>query len=139
MPGARRPSGRLRACDRLRKRSDFTRVQNAGGRVVAPGFIFLMAPCPPGCEKPRLGITASRRVGNAVVRNRAKRVVRDAFRATRSLWPSAFDLVVIVRRPLPPGSFDAVLEEWRDAAPRIAQRSRQGERNRKSARTSREG
>jgi ribonuclease P protein component len=94
--------------------------------VVAPGFIFLMAPCPPGCEAPRLGITASRRVGNAVVRNRAKRVVRDAFRATRSLWPTPFDLVVIVRRPLPPGSFDAVLEEWRDAAPRMAQRASKG-------------
>jgi ribonuclease P protein component len=107
----------------LRKRSDFTRVQNAGGRVVAPGFIFLMAPCPPGCESLRLGITASRRVGNAVVRNRAKRVVREAFRATRSLWPAPFDLVVIVRRPLPPGSFAAVLDEWRDAAPRIARQS----------------
>jgi RNase P protein component len=68
-------------------------------------------------------------VGNAVVRNRAKRVVREAFRATRSLWSAPFDLVVIVRRPLPPGSFAQVLEEWRDAAPRIAARSCTGARS----------
>jgi ribonuclease P protein component len=135
MSGTRRPNGRLRACDRLRKRSDFTRVQDTGGRVVAPGFIFLMAPSPPGCGTPRLGITASRRVGNAVVRNRAKRVVREAFRATRSLWPTPFDLVVIVRHPLPPGSFAQVLDQWRDAAPRIAARSCAGDRSRAGARS----
>ena len=125
---AHRPKGRFGACDRLRKRSDFTRVQNTGGRVTAPDFIFLMAPGPAGCESPRLGITASRRVGNAVVRNRAKRIVREAFRATRSLWPSPFDLVVIVRRPLGDVSFDEVIDEWRVAAPRILRRYNQLER-----------
>jgi ribonuclease P protein component len=112
-------------------------VQNTGGRVVAPGFIFLMAPCPAGSERPRLGITASRRVGNAVVRNRAKRVVREAFRATRSLWPAPFDLVVIVRHPVAAGSLRDVIDEWLVAAPRILRRF--GQLGRTAPRTSEGG
>ena len=45
----------------------------------------------------RLGLAVSRRVGNAVERNRVKRRVRSWFRAQRSLLPEASDLVVIAR------------------------------------------
>lgn len=52
------------------------------------------------CTKmgPRLGITASRKVGNAVVRNRFKRRIRDWFRHNRGQIDSNLDLVVIARR-----------------------------------------
>lgn len=46
----------------------------------------------------RLGITTSRKVGNAVVRNRFKRRLRAWFRANRSDLPAEVDLVVIARR-----------------------------------------
>jgi ribonuclease P protein component len=46
----------------------------------------------------RLGITASRKVGNAVVRNRFKRRVREWFRSRRTEFESDLDLVVIARR-----------------------------------------
>lgn len=46
---------------------------------------------------PRLGITASRKVGSAVVRNRVKRRVREWFRRRRSELPEARDIVVIAR------------------------------------------
>jgi ribonuclease P protein component len=73
-------------------------------------------------------------VGNAVVRNRAKRVVREAFRATRSLWPSPFDLVVIVRRPLESGSLAQVIDEWQSVSPHIVRRYNQlGRTSRRSA------
>ncbi len=72
--------------------------------------------------EPRLGITASRRVGNAVARNRIKRVVREAFRATRDLWPRGCDVVVIVRWAEPGLGLDAVVSEWRGAAAQIAKR-----------------
>jgi len=65
----------------------------------------------------RLGIVASRRVGSAVVRSRAKRLVREAFRATRELWMPGIDLVVIVRRPLENMKLADVEREWRDVAP----------------------
>lgn len=44
----------------------------------------------------RLGLTVSRRVGNAVKRHRIKRLLREAFRLNQSNWPGRYDLVVIV-------------------------------------------
>jgi ribonuclease P protein component len=50
-------------------------------------------------DRARLGITVSRKVGNAVVRNRFKRRTREWFRSQRSLLNPEIDLVVIARRP----------------------------------------
>ena len=50
-----------------------------------------------GSDVPRLGIAASRKVGNAVARNRIKRGVREWFRAHRDALPRAADVVVIAR------------------------------------------
>jgi ribonuclease P protein component len=47
---------------------------------------------------PRLGITVSRKVGNAVTRNRLKRVIREWFRVSRGGLSPAGDLVVIARK-----------------------------------------
>jgi ribonuclease P protein component len=75
---------------------------------------------PRGAGAPlRLGITASRKIGNAVQRNRARRLIREAFRAVFSELPSGLDIVVIVRRPLGERKMQAMLEEWRRALPRI--------------------
>jgi ribonuclease P protein component len=68
-----------------------------------------------------LGITASRRVGNAVQRNRAKRLVREAFRAVRSTWPQV-DVVVIVRQGLGHRTLGDVVGEWQAAHGRILRR-----------------
>ena len=48
---------------------------------------------------PRLGITASRRVGGAVERNRVKRRIREWFRRERRAWQGSLDVLVIARRP----------------------------------------
>lgn len=53
-----------------------------------------------GGPAPRIGITVSSKVGNAVVRNRVKRWVREAFRAERAAWPPV-DVVVIARPKAP--------------------------------------
>jgi ribonuclease P protein component len=66
---------------RLKTRADFLRVAAARRRAVRPGLVLQAAPQPPGSgdrETVRVGFTASRRVGNAVVRNRAKRRLRAA-------------------------------------------------------------
>jgi ribonuclease P protein component len=60
-----------------------------------------------------LGITVSRRIGKAVVRNRAKRLIREAFRRCPELWSSDVDLIVIVKRPLERMKTDDVMAEWR--------------------------
>jgi ribonuclease P protein component len=115
-----RPSGRFSAHDRVRKRTEFLRIQQQGRRVVSPAFVFMLdrALCAQG---PRLGITASRRVGNAVQRNRAKRLVREAFRTLRGTWPPV-DVVVIVRQGLGNKTLGDVVGEWQAARGRILRR-----------------
>jgi ribonuclease P protein component len=94
---------------RIRKRADFVRIQSGGLRVTTRHFLILLAagalPATgePGSARspregaPRLGIVASRKVGGAVIRNRAKRLVREAFRTAPALFPPGVDVVVIVR------------------------------------------
>ena len=60
---------------------------------------------PGATEWARLGITASRKVGNAVSRNRAKRLIREAFRRNKGSLPPATDLVIIARSALPTASY----------------------------------
>src|SRR5207237_8186372 len=66
---------------RLKTRADFLRVAAARRRAARPGLVLQAAPRPLGSgdgEAVRIGFTASRKVGNAVVRNRAKRRLRAA-------------------------------------------------------------
>ena len=65
----------------LKTRADFLRVAAGRRRAARPGLVLQTAPRPPGAaagEKVRVGFTARRKVGNAVVRNHAKRRLRAA-------------------------------------------------------------
>jgi ribonuclease P protein component len=92
-------SRRLRRGDRLRERRDFQRVSRDGVRTNSPSFIVLAAPRRNAEQQqnPRLGITASRRVGPAVVRSLVKRRIREWFRQHREDLPVSRDIVVIAR------------------------------------------
>lgn len=83
---------------RVRKRRDFQRVYDEGYKVVTPEFALFAHSN--HLEHSRLGVTASRRIGKAVRRNRARRLVREAFRIHRAQMPPGFDYVVVVRSPL---------------------------------------
>lgn len=116
------PHGRFPASQRIRKRGEFREVQSHGRRVVTQHFVFLIfrrTDAVTGAA-PRLGITASRKVGNACVRNRAKRLIREAFRATPPMWKPEIDVVVIVRSALSGLGLADVVSEWRAASSRIA-------------------
>ena len=52
----------------------------------------------PAEEPPRLGVSVGRKVGGAVVRNRIKRLLREAFRAEARLLPPGTDAVIVARR-----------------------------------------
>ena len=103
-----RQTGRLQRWERLRSSRDFVRVARLGRRLASREFVVLIAPAWAetgertswGAERipvRRLGVTVSRKVGNAVVRNRVKRAVREWFRHSRYLLDENVDLVVIAR------------------------------------------
>jgi len=83
---------------RLRQRREFVAVQERGQKLHSGAYVVLGLRNNLG--HPRLGITVSTRVGNAVVRNQVKRWVREAFRAVATEWPS-MDVVVIARSSAP--------------------------------------
>ena len=68
--------------DRLRKRTEFEACYASGVRVSGRHLVlFLLAG--PAASRPRIGISVSKKVGNAVVRNRVKRRLRELFRRNR--------------------------------------------------------
>lgn len=95
---------RFGKASRLRLRREFLAVQERGKRLAAREYAVLALPR--SGPAPRLGVTVSSKVGNAVVRNRVKRWVRSAFREVAEDLP-AVDLVVIARRGAPEGGLAA--------------------------------
>ena len=86
------------AADRLHRSAEFLRLQRSGARFQSPHFVLYAGSLDHEPERSRLGVTVSRRIGNAVVRNRVKRQVRECFRkALRAHLPDGTSIVVIAR------------------------------------------
>ena len=83
---------------RLRRPEDFRRVRSEGQSWAHPLLILWGAPN--ALDVTRVGISASRRVGNAVQRNRARRLLREAMRPLYASVASGWDIVLIARSDL---------------------------------------
>ncbi len=84
--------------ERLRSGGEFRRVFRRGVRL--DGRLFLLLAVPNGLEHARLGMAASRKVGGAVLRNRAKRLLREAFRRHKPEVKTPADIVLVVKREI---------------------------------------
>ncbi len=83
---------RFRPEQRLHNSDDFNRVYRQ--RTSVADGVLIVYGCRNDVSWPRLGLSVSRRVGNAVVRNRWKRLIREAFRLNASELPRGVDFVV---------------------------------------------
>lgn len=109
---------------RLRKRPEFLATQRRGRKLITKSFLFFALPVEHGGV--RLGITVSRKVGVAVVRNRVKRLLREAFRLHQHELPSGLDLVAIARSEAatPPDSLAQVEGELLEVRRRLGSSGR---------------
>jgi len=85
---------RLAKASRLLSRREFLAVQERGARLASREYLVIALPN--ALARPRIGVTVSSKVANAVVRNQVKRWVRHAFREEAGSLP-ACDLVLVAR------------------------------------------
>ncbi len=80
----------------VRRGADFKRAYDR--KCAASDQVMLVFGVPNGLPYSRIGLSVSRKVGGAVLRNRWKRLIREAFRLRREALPTGLDLVIIPRR-----------------------------------------
>lgn len=94
---------------RLRRRQEFLRLKASGLRVHTRHFVIILGRGTRG--ETRLGVTVTKRVANAVGRNRVKRVVRELFRKNPELFPKRSELVFIAKAGATNLTYDQALAE----------------------------
>lgn len=101
---------------------EFRRVFRSGQRLEGP--LFQLVAAENGGSLHRLGLTVGRKVGAAIARNRAKRLLRESFRRHLFECDVSFDIVMVPKRELAERSQAEVDREYEDRLRRLAQRRR---------------
>jgi ribonuclease P protein component len=111
-PGATAP-GRLRfgRADRIKRSGDFARVRQRGERLVNGCLIVNWAPLP-GRTSSKLGVVTSGKIGGAVVRNRARRLMREVYRLHRQALAQPVELILVARPSIVGKAFAGVEKDF---------------------------
>ncbi len=96
MSALTRPRETLSRTQRLRASGDFFRLKEQGKRHVQGCLIVNWQPSSSG-HSPRLGVVTGRRIGGAVIRNRARRLLREVFRRNRFRMVPTLAVVLVAR------------------------------------------
>ena len=107
-------SERLRRADRVRRRPEFERAYDTGIRI--HGRFMMLFVVPNGGAEPRLGVAATKKLGSAVARNRAKRHARELFR--RHKVAAGLDIIIVPRREMLDASFASLEADYLGALER---------------------
>src|SRR5881227_2456805 len=118
----------FRPDERIRRRPEFQRVYESGARIHSRyATLFVL---PNRLAVGRLGIAVTRKLGGAVQRNRAKRLIREVFR--RNKIAPGFDVVVVPKREVLDASLTVLEADYRATLER-ALRQRAGARGARTA------
>ena len=90
----------------LKKNQDFQTVYR-GGKSYANKYLVMYV-MDPGREDTRIGISASKKVGNSVVRHRFARLVRESFRLNKDILEDGKDIIVVARVAAKDKNFDKI-------------------------------
>jgi ribonuclease P protein component len=132
LKGGRTPRARSELsfgpADRLHRRAEYLRLQKIGARFQTAHFVMYAGRLAEA-DRSRLGMTVSRRIGSAVVRNRTRRRVRECYRLKlRSMFPEGTALIVIARAGAGALKMPAITGELMHAAANLAARLGRQER-----------
>ena len=104
---------RLRPLQRIRKKKDFIAIYRAGSRYRGRFFHLVYRDNPDAVS--RMAVVVSRKVGNAVRRNRIKRRIRALFRKNKSLFKRPVDVILIARKEILDLSWPELAAEYLSA------------------------
>ncbi|MFH0944366.1 MAG: ribonuclease P protein component [Planctomycetota bacterium] len=93
---------------RVTRPQDFDRVFQTGSRAASREL--LVVACGNELEYSRFGVSTGRKFGSSPRRNRARRLLREAFRLNRADFPVGFDFIAVPRAPAFPDSLEAAAE-----------------------------
>jgi ribonuclease P protein component len=110
-------SEKFRAAQRLRSTRQFKAAYSRGARIHSSTLVLYGLLNDLGY--PRLGITVSRKIGKAVIRNRVKRRIREIFRTRLQASGSGIDLVVNAKRTIVAAPFLQIRQELQDGLARL--------------------
>ncbi len=84
--------------DRIRKNAEYRNIYQNGKKIVDRYFVIYYKKNQ--LDKVRFGLSVSKKNGNAVIRNRLKRICREVFRLNKHKYPKGYDFVWVARRSM---------------------------------------